>query len=221
MLTSAHQARNWIGSLRQFLGPQFPGSHQGAAERCELCHSEIEGRHPHLLEPQSRRLLCACPACALLFAGGAASRYRRVPSQVTRLQDFRLADAQWEALLIPINMAFFFRSSQRARVLAMYPGPGGAAESTLDLDAWDDLAETNPQLRELEEDVEALLVNRVAHAREYYRVPIDRCYELVGRIRTHWHGMSGGEGAREAIAAFFADLREETDRPGPVRPFHA
>jgi hypothetical protein len=40
-------------------------------------------------------------------------------------------------------------------------------------------------LQKIETDVEALLVNRVAEARDYYIVPIDLCFELVGLIRAH------------------------------------
>lgn len=200
-----HQPGNWVASLRGFLGAR-----QAAVECCELCSAEIDHKHAHLVEPESRRLLCACTPCALLFADGEAKRYRRVPRDVARLHDFSLSDTQWDAFQIPINMAFFFYSSPEGRVLALYPGPAGATESTLDLGAWDDLAAANPLLKELGEDVEALLVNRVEGAREYYRVPIDRCYELVGLIRSHWHGLSGGEGVREAIQTMFADLRKET-----------
>jgi Family of unknown function (DUF5947) len=62
-------------------------------------------------------------------------------------------------------------------------------------------------LRDLQPDVEALLVNRTKGCREYYRVPIDRCYLLVGLIRTHWRGLSGGSEAWDAIDGFFARLR--------------
>jgi hypothetical protein len=54
---------------------------------------------------------------------------------------------------------------------------------------------------------EALLVNRIDGAREYYRVPIDRCFALVGLIRTCWRGLSGGAEAWQAIRHFFAELR--------------
>lgn len=176
---------------------------------------EINHQHSHLIEPKTRRMLCTCQACALLFDvplfdQGAARQYRRVPRRAERLHDFELSDAQWEAFLIPINMAFFVRNSPEKRVLAQYPGPAGAIESTLDLSAWDDLAEANPALKTLEEDVEALLVYRIDGAREYYRVPVDRCYALVGKIRSHWHGLSGGEDMRQAIQGFFASLHEET-----------
>ena len=49
----------------------------------------------------------------------------------------------------------------------------------------------------MEADVEALLVNRIGHVRgfaapEYYVLPIDECYKLVGLIRANWRGLSGG-----------------------------
>ena len=197
--------RHWITSLREFVG-----AGKAETEHCELCNEEIGHEHQHLIEPESRRLVCACPACALLFDSSEAKPYRRVPRRVKRLREFALSDAQWDAFLIPINMAFFFYSSPAERVIAMYPGPAGATESTLDLDAWDDLEMANPLLTELEADVEALLVYRVEGARECYRLPIDRCYELVGAIRSNWHGLSGGENVREAIQAFFGALRSET-----------
>ncbi|MGH8282926.1 MAG: DUF5947 family protein [Gammaproteobacteria bacterium] len=196
---------NWIAALRGFAGTQ-----QAVVERCELCNAEIVSKHAHLIEPESRRILCACTPCALLFSNNEAKHYRRVPGNAQQLREFKLSDAQWDAFQIPINMAFFFRSSTENRVLAMYPGPAGATESKLDLEAWDDLAAANPVLRELQDDVEALLVNRVQGAHEYFRMPIDRCYELVGHIRRHWHGLSGGDGVREAIQTFFASVREDT-----------
>lgn len=164
--------------------------------------------HAHLVDPASRQLLCACTACALLFDSPDAKRYRRVPTGVTRLHEFELSDADWDAFLIPINMAFFFRSSANRRIVAMYPGPAGGTESMLELEAWEALEANNPVLQTLDDDVEALLVNRIAGAREYYRVPIDRCFELTGVIRQSWHGLSGGDGVREAIQGFFADLRQ-------------
>ena len=31
-----------------------------------------------------------------------------------------------------------------------------------------------------------------ARTAQYYIVPIDECYRLVGLIRMHWRGLSGG-----------------------------
>jgi hypothetical protein len=55
-------------------------------------------------------------------------------------------------------------------------------------------------------ELEALLVNRLNGAREYYRAPIDVCFELVGLIRLHWRGFSGGDKVWQEINAFFAKL---------------
>lgn len=193
---------NWITALRRFV--RAPP----VEEHCELCSADIAANHTHLVEPASRRLLCVCEACAILFAHRQDGAYRRVPREAQSLDDFCMADAQWEALLIPIGLAFLFYSTPDRRVIALYPGSAGAMESLLKLAAWDDLAAANPVLATLEPDVEALLVNRVDGAREYYRVPIDQCYALVGLIRTRWRGLAGGEEAWAAIHDFFAGLRK-------------
>jgi len=121
-----------------------------------------------------------------------------------------MTDAQWESLLIPINMAFFFHSSAAGKVISLYPSPAGATESLLDIESWEEIVQSNPVLQEMEPDTEALLVNRVRGASEYYLLPIDECYRLVGLIRTHWHGLSGGTEVWEAIGRFFAGLKEKS-----------
>jgi hypothetical protein len=87
-------------------------------------------------------------------------------------------------------------------------------ESLLTLEGWGELVAANPQLKTLQPDVEALLLNRVRDAREHYIAPIDRCYELVGLIRISWRGLSGGQEVWERIAAFFADLRAHAVEKG-------
>ena len=121
-------------------------------------------------------------------------------------------------MLIPISIAFFVKSSARSGVIALYPSPAGATESQLDLSAWEELEAGNPLLAQLEPDTEALLVNRVGDAREYYRVSIDHCYELVGVIRAGWRGVSGGTKVWEAIRQFFDALKTGRSREGH---FHA
>ncbi len=105
---------------------------------------------------------CACEPCAILFGGNARQRYRRIPRDVRRLRDFAMDDQEWESLLIPINLAFFVNSSVAQRVIAQYPSPGGAMESSLDLEYWNAIIERNPVLKRFEPDVEALLVNRLS-----------------------------------------------------------
>ena len=111
-------------------------------------------------------------------------------------------------------MAFFFRSSVDQKVIALYPSPAGATESLLDLQAWNDIVASNRTLDEMETDTEALLVNRVNGANDYYLVPIDECFRLVGLIRTKWRGLSGGSEVWEAIATFFNQLKERSNLVG-------
>jgi hypothetical protein len=177
-------------------------------ERCDLCGAPIPARHRHLLALSSRQLVCACRPCALLFDRGGAGngRYRLVPERRLRLGDFAMSDLVWEELRIPVDMAFFVHSTAAGRVVALYPGPMGPAESQLELAAWRELEAANPILGDLEPDVEALLVHRARGARRYWLVPVDDCYELVGLIRTRWRGLSGGREVWQEIERFFEDL---------------
>ena len=178
-------------------------------ERCELCAEPLGSEHRHLLDLESRRLMCACRACTILFdrSGAGGGHYRLVPDRSRLLTDVHLDDLTWQAFQIPVDMAFFFHSSAAGRVVAFYPSPLGATESLLDLDAWDDLVAVNPVLEELEPDVEALLVNRTSGRREYWILPVDRCYELVGLIRTHWRGFRGGNEVWAKVDEFFEERR--------------
>jgi hypothetical protein len=203
-----------FGALRQFTRTRRSPSR--ALEQCELCSAGLAQDHPHLVELTSRRILCACDACAMLFDGMEKAKYKRVARRAQHLTDFEMTDGQWESLLIPINMAFFFRSSIEGRVIALYPSPAGAVESLLPLEAWNEIAAANRALSRLLPDVEALLVNRVGHAHgltraEYYIAPIDECYKLVGLIRTNWRGLSGGADVWTEIGRFFSDLRSKAD----------
>jgi hypothetical protein len=181
---------------------------EATIERCELCGDPIPPEHRHLLDLTNRELMCACRACKILFDKGAAGggHYRLVPDRRLRLADFEMDDVAWEELRIPVDMAFFFHRSDAGRVVAYYPSPAGPTESLLELDAWDELERANPVLRELEADVEALLVNRSRGTRQYFLVPIEDCYALVGLIRTRWRGLTGGREVWEEIESFFEGL---------------
>ncbi len=84
--------------------------------------------------------------------------------------------------------------------MAFYPGPAGATESELDLAAWNDIRAADPRVDMLADDTEALIV-RVPERRgpqppECHLVPIDACYEFVGRLRMLWRGFDGGQDVR-------------------------
>jgi len=194
------------GGLRRFLEPRRPKVVPG--EACEFCAEELHEDHRHVVNLESRSLACACRGCALLFEpdGAGRGRYRTVPEGTTREPGFRIPDDLWEELQIPVGMAFFFVNSSLGRPVAFYPSPAGATESLLPLGSWDRLVAAGRLLDQFAPDVEALLVRRVAGGFESYRVPIDRCYELVGLIRRTWKGFDGGSEARDAIDGFFGRL---------------
>jgi hypothetical protein len=212
-----------FSSLKQTLGRvrQAATKKREPLERCELCGLELAPQHRHLVEIATQRLVCACDACGVLFSGQAATKYRRVPQRILLLNDFQLSDAQWDSLLIPINMAFFFQSTPRERPVAIYPSPAGPMESLLDLSSWSELVAANPVLQTMEPDVEALLVNRISRNLAqgaskasdealHCLVPIDECYKLVGLIRAHWRGLSGGQEVWLEIERFFTELRDKS-----------
>ena len=201
------QTQTPFSALRRFAQP--PQADAPAPEHCELCSAEIAAEHDHLIEPVSRELLCACQPCAILFSGEAEMKYRRVPRDVRSLPDFQLDDIQWNALAIPTGMAFFFHSTAAGKMTAIYPSPGGPTESLLELEAWNEIAQGNAALKRMQPDTEALLVNRIGEARDYYLTPIDRCYGLVGLVRAHWKGLSGGTEVWDRIERFFASLNDE------------
>jgi Family of unknown function (DUF5947) len=176
-------------------------------ERCELCSAELAPLHSHLLEPAKRQILCACESCALLFCGQLGAHYLRIPRRIRLLSNFQMTDMEWEALMIPINLAFFYRDSASSPMIAMYPSPAGATESLLSLESWEEIRAQNRPLQTMESDVEALLVNRVSPSPEYYVVPIDECFRLVGILRMHWKGLSGGTEVWKHVQQFFTDLQ--------------
>ncbi|MBV8142713.1 MAG: hypothetical protein JOZ60_11780 [Verrucomicrobia bacterium] len=195
---------NVFTTLRRFAQPRL------ALRRCELCSVSLAAEHRHLLETSTGQVVCACDSCGLRFQAVLDGRFKLIPREVRSLPSIELTDAEWESLALPINLAFFFRSSPVNRIKAMYPSPAGATESLLPLKAWDTLAATNSALASMESDVEALLVNRVGTIREYYLAPIDVCFELVGLIRVHWRGFAGGEAVWAEIDRFFTRLRSES-----------
>lgn len=196
-------------------------------ERCEMCGEPIpadeqtllpraggNGRaHAHVVDLGHRRLLCTCRPCALLFtADDATLAYRTVPDRYLSLPQL---DVDWDALDVPVGLAFFFVNSTLGRTVGCYPSPAGATESQLPLARWHDVVEANPVLGDLRPDVEALLVgHRGPTTTDSYLVPIDACYALVGRLRQRWRGFDGGSDVRDLLTAFFTELAA-VSRPAP------
>lgn len=204
-------SRTSFAALRRFRAaapaarPAVPAA---VEEQCELCGLRLTPGHRHMLEMATRKIVCACDACTTTFVPVVEGRFKVIPRDARALADFQISDMAWEGLALPINLAFFFYDTPNKKMTAFYPSPAGATESLLPLTAWEEIVRENPVLREMQPDVEALLVRRTDDVRSYFIAPIDKCFELVGLIRMHWRGFSGGEEVWREIEKFFAGLKE-------------
>jgi Family of unknown function (DUF5947) len=195
-----------------------PAGQPTAEEACEFCATGIAADHSHVADLDHSTLMCACRACYLLFTHSGASerrqagpgRYRAVPDRYRSDPARPLSVADWDALEIPVGLAFFLHSSEDGGLTAFYPSPAGATECRLDLQAWDRIAATHPLMGAAAPDVEAILISRGppgGDGVECFLVPIDACYELAGRMRLQWRGFDGGAEARQSIAGFLDGVR--------------
>jgi hypothetical protein len=178
-----------------------------------MCTEPIGDGHGHVIDLESRAIMCTCRGCYLLFTHGGAGgkRHRAVPRRFLHAPVFSLGEAVWETVGIPVRMAFLFRNSVLGSTVAFYPSPAGATESLLPMGAWEDMLAANEQFATVSPDVEALLLNKLEDGFECFLVPIDVCYELVGLVRLHWRGFDGGTEAWQAIDGFFDGLRERSE----------
>src|SRR4029079_1471437 len=128
-----------------------------AVEQCELCSIRILPQHRHLLEMSTQKIVCACDACALRFQDVVEGRFKLIPRDARALPDFAITDADWENFALPINLAFFFYSAPRRKMMAYYPSPAGATESLLPLNAWEALVGQNAHLAQVHADEGAVL----------------------------------------------------------------
>ena len=180
----------------------------GSAARC--APQPIADEHQHVVDLESRSLMCTCRPCYLLFTDEQAElRYRAVPDRYLSFPGFvlgqarlgRAADPGRAGVPVPQHGAGPGRRvlpepGRRHRVRAAAGGVGphrGGQPRRCAL---------------LLPDVEALLVRgdrpRADADFSCHLVPIDACYELVGRMRMTWRGFDGGQEARAAIDEFFA-----------------
>ena len=185
---------------------------ESPAEACDLCGEPLGEPHRHVLDLDADELACACRACAVLFDRDAAGghRYRLVPERRLPVAGLDMDDGGWQALGLPVGLAFFVRSSRADAVVVRYPSPAGTTAAEIDGAVWQRLTTRAPMLDQVAPDVEALLVNRLRGQREHWVVPLDDCYRLVAAVRAHWVGFTGGDTAWAAIDELFAGLRRRT-----------
>jgi hypothetical protein len=175
------------------------------AERCDLCRTTLADDHRHMLHLVDRRIVCTCEACWALHSGD--PEYRPTGMRELWLDGFRCDEETWAGFRVPIGLAFFMRSTVTNSVVAFYPSPAGATESELAVEPWQRLVAANPVLEQLDADAEALVVNRLSQPPQYAILPIDRCYELVGLIKSRWEGISGGSAIETAVPEYFERIR--------------
>jgi hypothetical protein len=195
-----------ISKLRKIATP-VP---QEDAEKCDFCGRILSSDHRHLVDLSAMKFMCTCEMCMITMAENGT--YKPLPQRSLELDGFKMSDALWSDFLIPVNMAFFVESSSRNGTVAYYPAPTGATESKLKMEAWNQLVQLNPLLNDLTPDLEALLVNRLDNNGQYYIVPIDSCYKLIGMIRIAWKGIFGGREVNDIIRQFFSELKEKSVR---------
>ncbi|MFG1794687.1 DUF5947 family protein [Nocardia sp. NPDC049149] len=204
-------------ALQRITATRSPAAPVG--ERCEMCAEPIGDEHQHVVNVEGRQLMCTCRGCYLLFIDQRAElRYRAVPDRYLSFPDFTISQGEWDALEIPVGLAFFFHNSTLGRTVAFYPGPAGATESELPLAEWQVILDRHPELTVLAADVEALLIRipeRGTGAAVCLLLPIDACYEFVGRMRLLWRGFDGGQDVHDYLDEFFTAVSARA-RPGGV-----
>jgi len=181
---------------------------QQEVEQCAFCGRILPPDHRHLVDLSAMKFICTCEMC--LITNAESGNYKPLPQRYLNLDGFNMSDQLWSDFLIPVNMAFFIRSAVKNGTVAYYPAPTGATESKLKMDAWNNLVELNPLLDDLAPDLEALLVNRLGDEGQYFIVPVDSCYKLIGMIRIAWKGIFGGKEVNDIINRFFIELKEKS-----------
>jgi uncharacterized protein DUF5947 len=174
-------------------------------EYCQLCSAPIHSNHRHMMAVDRRKIICTCDPCALRFQNVAGGRFQLIPSQARPLPDFQMTDAQWRAFALPIDLAFVFCNIAQ-KFTTVYPGPAGPIESAIHPASWETILAGNAELDDLKPNVEALLINRLGAAREYFIAPIDVCYELAALIRKNWRRFAGGPTVWQEIERLFARM---------------
>ena len=161
--------------------------------------------HRHILDERTGALRLRLPGVRRCSSSGrrpASGHYRLVPTRRTRVYG-----VPTDLLDVPVGLAFFVQQDDGG-VLAHYPSPLGATESSVDDATWAAIIRQEPAVFSMRPRVEALLVRTTGRpaGEQQWIVPIDECYRLVAVIKRHWSGMAGGSAVWREVARFFADL---------------
>ena len=191
-------------------------------ETCDMCAEVIGEDHPHVVDIESRQLMCTCRGCMLLFTAETAHlRYRAVPDRYLSFPDFdavrgRLGRARHPGRSGVLLLQFGSRAPGR-----LLSGSGGrdrvgARPGRLVRRAWPPTRSStcSPMTSRRCSSADPTMIIKP----QCFLVPIDACYEFAGRLRQVWRGFDGGQDARAEIAGFFARVsaRSRPRRRGPA-----
>ena len=138
-----------------------------------------------------------------------------MPDRYVSFPDFALTSTQWDALQIPVGVAFFFMNSTIEPGRRVLPEPGRrdgvAAVARLvgrDRRRQSRIWRPAARRRGVPGAQRRPTIGCATEQPECYLVPIDVCYELVGELRRLWKGFDGGTEAHAALDAFFDRVRD-------------
>jgi len=183
-----------------------------------MCAEPIADEHQHVVNIAARQLMCTCRGCYLLFSDPHAKlRYRAVPDRYLTSPTSR-----WT---VAVGNRCRFRSGWRSSSTTptwTRPSPSTQVRQAPPSLNWTSTpgapsAAPTPGWGMLHDDVEALAGNACPIEITPIRnstpqpsanlVPIDACYEFVGRLRMLWHGFDGGHEVREFVDEFFERIK--------------
>jgi len=175
-------------------GDLIPAKRLIRRETCDLCGAAIGDLHDHLRHGE-RDVLCVCSVCARTADDRGLEMFARPIAAA-------LPDELWLRLGIPVEFAFIVERATGEHI-AMYPGPAGLVEATVDTATWRELS---PESSAIKPEGEALLCDRLSDPPRHYHASIAACYAVAGLFRRHWR-----DGRREAwshVRRFLAGLAE-------------
>ena len=181
-----------------------------AGERCEMCSAPVADEHQHVVDVNSRSLMCTCRAVLpAVHRPEAQLRYRAVPDRYLAFPGFVLGRPTGTTCRSRSGWRSCSSNTAQDRVVAFYPSPAGATESELSMEAWDRVLEANPGLDTVLPDVEALLVRGIgrttASAATWSRST--RATSWSAGCGCTWRGFDGGQEARAGARRVLRDGR--------------
>jgi hypothetical protein len=189
--------RRALTALKRFVRREEPAAH------CDLCAASLRDEHDHLVEPETRSLVCACRPCALLFPEGPGARYRRIRSRAVRVPGLHFDDAALAALGVPVRLAILCPSQVHDAVFALFPNAAGATEATIPMVEWSAAVVAHPVLAPVTivPDAEALIIDQMSGRSRCFVASLDVCHHFIGLLRAR----SGAQESSLARAMRFLD----------------